>query len=262
MQQQSLEGRRAVITGGGRGIGRAIAIMFAQAGADVAVTARSDNEIKQVADEVTALGRCGVAITCDVTDPDSIKRMAEQAVEGLGGVDILINNAGFGYSHKLVNHPDDAWHDVIATNLTSIYYVTKALLPEIMKRESGGRIINIASIASKAGAKYMTAYTASKHGVLGFTRALAAELMTNKITVNAICPGYVDTPMTDKTIAGIQGFTGQSAEQARQYLEKLSPQNRLIESDEIAALSVYLASDIAYGITGQAINIDGGALPY
>lgn len=262
MQHQSLEGRRAVITGGGRGIGEAIALALAHAGAHVAVTARSENEINRVAEEVRALGCLGVPITCDVTKPDDITRMAEKAVAELGGVDILVNNAGYGYSHKLVNHPDDAWHDVLATNLTSIYYVTKSLLPEIMKRDSGGRIINIASIASKAGAKYMTAYTASKHGVLGFTRALAAELMTNKITVNAICPGYVDTPMTDKTVAGIVGFTGQSAEQARQYLENLSPQRRLIESEEIAALTVYLASDIAYGITGQAINIDGGALPY
>jgi NAD(P)-dependent dehydrogenase (short-subunit alcohol dehydrogenase family) len=261
MQNFSLNGRRAVITGGGRGIGRAIALAYARAGADVVVTARTDAEIKQVADEITAMGCKGAAITCDVTNPDDVKRMAAEAVEVLGGVDILVNNAGMGFSHKLDGHPDDAWHAVINTNLNSVYYVTKALLPAILQGKNG-RIINVASVAAKAGSKYLTTYTASKHGVLGFTRALAAELISKGITVNAICPGYVDTPMTDKTIAGIRGFTGMTEDQAKEYLEKLSPQNRLIEPEEVAALALYLASDIAYGITGQAINVDGGMLPY
>lgn len=261
MQDSPLQGRRAVITGGGRGIGRAIALAFARAGADIAVTARSSGEIERVADEVRGLGCRAVPVRCDVADPSEVQRMAGEVVGTLGGVDILVNNAGMGFSHKLLNHPDDAWHAVINTNLNSIYYVTKALLPAMMT-ERGGRIIMIASIASKVGSKYLTAYTASKHGVLGFTRALAAELVPQQITVNAICPGYVDTPMTDKTIAGIRGFTGMAEDQARETLEKMSPQNRLITSEEVAALALYLASDVAYGITGQAINVDGGMIPY
>jgi NAD(P)-dependent dehydrogenase (short-subunit alcohol dehydrogenase family) len=259
--QLTLEGRRALITGGGRGIGRAIALAFAQAGADVAVTARSVGEIEQVADEVRSMGRKAAPVLCDVTKPEDVARMAAQSVEALGGVDILVNNAGMGFSHKLLNHPDDAWHAVIATNLHSVYYVSKALLPSLSERDNG-RIINIASIASKVGSKYLTAYTASKHGVLGFTRALAAELVPQNITVNAICPGYVDTPMTDKTVAGIVGFTGMNADQARATLEKLSPQNRLITSEEVAALTLYLASDAAGGITGQSINLDGGMVMF
>jgi NAD(P)-dependent dehydrogenase (short-subunit alcohol dehydrogenase family) len=155
MMQLTLEGRRALITGSGRGIGRAIALAFAQAGADVAVTARSEGEITHVADEVKSMGCRGVAITCDVANPDDITRMAAQVVEALGGVDILVNNAGMAASHKMLGHPDELWHQVMAVNLNSVYYVTKALLPTLIERK-GGRIINIASIASKVGSRYTT----------------------------------------------------------------------------------------------------------
>src|SRR5690606_19593088 len=126
-----------------------------------------------------------------------------------------------------------------------------------MAAQGWGRIINIASIASKTGARYMSAYAASKHGVLGLTRAAAAELAGSGVTVNAICPGYADTPMTDATVANMQARSGMDEEQARAFLARTSPQNRLIEPDEVAALTVYLATDAARGITGQAINIDG-----
>jgi NAD(P)-dependent dehydrogenase (short-subunit alcohol dehydrogenase family) len=256
-----LAGRRAVVTGAGRGIGRAIALALTAAGTDVALCARSDAELEQVAEEVRALGRRALALPCDVTNPAAVARMAEEAAAGLGGIDILVNNAGAAASHKFVAHPDELWHHMLAVNLTSVYYVTKAFVPQMVAQRSG-RVITIASIAAKIGARYTAAYTASKHGVLGLTRALAAELVGYNITVNAICPSYVDTQMTDGSIANIVKRTGMSEAQARETLEKMSPQARLIAPGEIAALTVYLAQESSRGITGQAINVDGGAVMF
>jgi NAD(P)-dependent dehydrogenase (short-subunit alcohol dehydrogenase family) len=254
-----LGGKRAVVTGAGRGIGRAIALAFARAGADLAVTARTTSELEAICIDVETIGRKCVYIACDVVDPESVRAMAEAAFWGLGGLDILVNNAGNAESHKFLDHPDDLWHRMIAINLTSVYYVTKALAPRLVE-SNGGRIINIASTAARIGDKYVAAYTAAKHGVLGLTRSLAAELMQHNITVNAICPGFVDTPMTQASIANIVNRTGMSEADALAALERTSPQNRLIDPDEIAGLAVYLASDSSRGITGQAINVDGGAV--
>jgi 3-hydroxybutyrate dehydrogenase len=256
-----LFGRHALVTGASRGIGRSIALALAAAGADVALSARGQTELDQVAAEIRALGRQAIAIPCDVTNPDNVARMAETALASLGAVDILVNNAGAAASHKFLGHPDELWHQMLAVNLTSAYYVTKALVPQMVSRGTG-RIIMIASVASKMGARYIAAYTAAKHGVLGLTRALAAELVASGITVNAICPGYVDTPMTDGTIANMVARTKMSEAQAREALEQMSPQRRLIAPDEVADLAVYLASESARGITGQAISVDGGAIMY
>ena len=255
----TLAGRRAVVTGAGRGIGRSIALALAGAGADVAVTARTAAELEQLVRQVQAMGRQSVAISCDVTDTEQVQRMAKTEVEGLGGIDILVNNAGNAGSHKFLNHPDELWHRMLSVNLSSVYYVTKAFVPTLIDQR-GGRIINIASIASRVGGSYIAAYTAAKHGVLGLTRALATELLPYNITVNAICPGYVNTPMTDASVSNITAHTGMSEAQAREALEKTSPQHRLIEPEEVAALAVFLAQDISKGITGQAINIDGGGV--
>jgi NAD(P)-dependent dehydrogenase (short-subunit alcohol dehydrogenase family) len=255
----TLAGRRAVVTGAGRGIGRSIALALARAGADVAVTARTPVEIEQLVAEIRAMGRRSLAIPSDVTDSGQVKQMATTLIEGLGGVDILVNNAGNAGSHKFLNHPDELWHRMLAVNLTSVYYVTKAFAPGLIEQR-WGRIINIASIASRVGDKYIAAYTASKHGVLGLTRALAVELLPYYITVNAICPGYVDTPMTDASVSNIVARTGMPEAQAREALEKTSPQKRLIEPEEVAAIAVFLAQDINRGITGQAINVDGGGV--
>ena len=137
----------------------------------------------------------------------------------------------------------------------------KAFVQPMIEQQSG-RIITVASIASKVGAKYIAAYTASKHGALGLTRALAVELTPHNITVNAICPGYVDTPMTDASVANMVARTGMSEDQARQTLERMSPQNRLIQPEEVAAIAVFLAQESSKGITGQAINVDGGESVY
>lgn len=256
---QLLGGRRAVVTGAGRGIGRGIALALAGAGADIAVCARTMSELEQLAGEIRAMGRHSLAIPCDVTDPDAVRRMAHEALAGLGGVDILVNNAGAASSHKFIDHPDGLWHHMLAINLTSAYYVAKAFVPAMVAQRSG-RIINVASIAARTGSRYIAAYTASKHGVLGLTRALAAELVPYQITVNAICPGYVDTPMTQASVANIVARTGMAEAQARESLEKTSPQQRLIEPEEVAAVALFLAGDSSRGITGQAINVDGGAI--
>ena len=255
----TLAGRKAVVTGSSRGIGRSIALALARAGSDVAVTARSMPQLKELADQIRSQGRRSLAVSCDVTDPALVKQMASKVIEGLGGVDILVNNAGQAGSHKFLSHPDDLWHNMLSINLTSVYYVTKAFAPGMVEQR-WGRIINIASIASKRGDRYITAYTAAKHGVLGLTRVVARELLPYHITVNAICPGYVDTPMTESSIANLVARVGMTEAQARETLEKMSPQERLMEPEEVAALTVFLAQDISKGITGQAINIDGGAV--
>jgi 3-hydroxybutyrate dehydrogenase len=257
----SLLSRRALVTGAGRGIGRSVARALAAAGADVALSARSRDELEELAEELRGMGRRSLALPCDVTDSEQVARMAEALGAEWGGVDILVNNAGAAASHKFVGHPDELWHRLLAVNLTSVYYVTKALVPSMIAQR-WGRVITVASVAAKVGARYIAAYTAAKHGALGLTRALAAELVGYDITVNAICPGYVDTPMTDGSVANIVQRTGMSAEQARETLAKTSPQNRLIEPDEVAALAVYLAQDSARGITGQAINVDGGSVMF
>lgn len=249
--------RIAFITGAGRGIGEAIARAFAREGIRVVCAARTRDEIERVAFEIRAQGGNAIAVACDVTNPDSIADAVRQA----GDISILVNNAGIAESHKFLNHDDALWHRLIAVNLTGVYSVSKAVVP-MMVAAKWGRIINIASIASKVGARYVAAYTASKHGVLGLTRALAVELNSYNITVNAICPGYVDTPMTDHNIANMVARTKLPEDQVREILAKTSPQNRLITSDEVAHVALMLVGENARGITGQAINVDGGAVMF
>ena len=179
----------------------------------------------------------------------------------LGMITVLVNNAGAAASAKFPGHDDALWHQMIDVNLNSTYYVTKAVVP-MMIDANWGRIINIASIAAKVGGKYIAAYTAAKHGVLGLTRALAVELVAHNITINAICPGYVDTPMTDRSVANIAARTKMSAGDVRAALEGTNPQNRLITPEEVAAVAVMLVGEEARAITGQAINVDGGAVQF
>lgn len=254
-----LAGRRAVVTGAGRGLGRNIALALAAAGADVALTARTSADLEPLAAAIAAQGRRSLAVPADVTDPAQVARLAEQVGAAWGGLDILVNNAGTAASHKFLTHPDDLWHQMLLVNLTSVYYVTKAFLP-LLIGAGGGRIINIASTAARVGDRYVAAYTATKHGVLGLTRALAAELLPQAITVNAICPGFLDTPLTQTSIQNIVARTGLSEADARAALEQMSPQNRLIQPEEVAAVVVFLAQDSSRGITGQAINVDGGGV--
>lgn len=257
----SLTGRVALITGGSKGIGRAVALAMAEAGADVAICARKMADLEPVADAVRATGHRAFATVCDVTDAEQVNHLPATVGEALGSIDILVNNAGASESHKFVGHPDDLWARMLEINLTSVYRVCKAIVPGMIERK-WGRIITIASISSKVGARYVAAYTASKHGVLGLMRALAVELSPYHITVNAICPGYVDTPMTDANIASMMSRTGKSEVEVRKFLENTNPQNRLITPEEVAAVAVMLAGESARGISAQAINVEGGALTY
>ncbi len=258
----ALAGKRAVVTGASRGIGRSIALALAENGADVAVCARSHDDIEALAGEIKRMGRRSVAIACDVTDQQQVQaHLAGGVLGGFGGIDILVNNAGNAGSAKFLDHPDELWHRMLAINLTSVYYVTKAFARPLIEQRSG-RIITVASIASKVGGRYIAAYTAAKHGVLGLTRALAAEMLPYNVTVNAICPGYVDTPMTDANVANMIARIGWTEDRVRAELAKSNPQNRLIEPEEVANIAVFLALDASKGITGQAINLDGGGVVY
>jgi len=251
----------ALITGAGRGIGRSIALALAREGADVAVAARSEPEIAAVRREVEGLGRRGLACVCEVTDATQVARLVQNVQEALGPITILVNNAGMAASAKTTEMDDALWERILRVNLTGTYLCTKAVLPGLLHRGSG-RIINIASVGGKVGLLYSAAYCASKHGVLGFTRALALEVAGRGITVNAICPGFVETAMTDESIRRIVTKTGRTPDAARQALEELSPQKRLIQPEEVATVAVMLASPEARGIHGQAINVDGGAVMF
>lgn len=256
-----LKNRLALITGGGRGIGRAIAFAFAREGAGIAVAARTREQIEQVADEIN--NECGVetcALECDVVYAESVTRAFERVVKKLGrGPDIMVNNAGIVETAPFMKTDESAWQRHLAVNLTGTFHCTRAALPAMLER-GWGRIINIASIAGKTGAPYISAYAASKHGVLGLTRSLALEVAAKGVTVNAICPGYVDTDMTSRGIENISARTGKSSAEALEAIMKMSPQNRLVTAEEVAAVALLLASEEGGGINGQAINVDGGTV--
>lgn len=251
--------RVALVTGGGRGIGRAIALAFAREGAHVAVTARTGTELDAVAAEVRGLGRRALAVTCDVAERAQVDDAVRQVAGALGPVEILVNNAGMALAAKLLDTDDALWERHLRVNLTGAFLMSRAVLPGMLAAR-WGRIVNIASIAGRQGYPYVAAYTASKHGLLGLTRALAQEVVTAGVTVNAICPGYVATELTWASARNIQERTGRAFDEAVQSLAAFSPQKRLIEPEEVAALALLLASDEARGVTGQAWNVDGGAV--
>lgn len=256
-----LQDRIALITGGGRGIGRSIALAFAREGAGIVVAARTFTQVEGVAQEITdQFHSKALAIACDVSDVKSVEAMFARTAEFFGrGVDILVNNAGIAESAPIGKTDDELWDRHLAINLSGSFYCTRAALPAMAER-GWGRIINMASIAGKTGAPYIAAYSASKHGLLGLTRSTALELAAKGITANAICPGYVDTVMTTRGIENITRKTGRSAEEAMEAIRRMSPQNRLVTSEEVAALALLLASEEGGAINGQAINVDGGSV--
>ncbi len=252
-------GRRALVTGGGRGIGRAVARELSRAGVCVAVAARSRPEVDAVAAELCAAGARAVGFTADVSKAEAVAGLVRAAGEALGGLEILVNAAGVAPSAPLVKTSDDEWRAALETNLSGPFYAMRAALPAML--EAGwGRVVNVASIAGKTGYPYVSAYAASKHGLLGLTKCAALEVATRGVTVNAVCPGYVDTPMTDVSIARIVEKTGLPVAEIRRRLEESSPQKRLYTAEEVATLVVFLCSEAAGGINGQALSLDGGTV--
>ena len=253
----SLEGRGAVVTGGGRGIGAATASALAEAGCAVVLAARTEGEIRGLAASLRARGLAAAGVRCDVSDPESVTGLARSALREVGEVDILVNNAGFASSNPLHRVSLEEWERTFAVNATGTFLCTRAFLPAMVER-GWGRVVNVASVAGLTGAAYLSAYAASKHAVVGFTRAVAAEVEAAGVTVNAVCPGYADTPMTEATIRRIVEKTGMKAEEALERLVAGTPQRRLVAPEEVAHSVLSLCAEAAGGATGQAVVVDGG----
>jgi 3-hydroxybutyrate dehydrogenase len=254
-----MAGRVALVTGGGRGIGRAVVLDLAAAGASVAVAARTRAETDAVARAAVAAGAKAMAFSVDVADPASVRALFTDARAAMGDLDILVNGAGVAPSAPLVKTTDEQWRQAIDVNLSGVFYCLREALPSMTAR-GWGRVVNIASIAGKTGTPYIAAYAASKHGLLGLTKVAALEVAARGVTVNAVCPGYVDTPMTDESVRRIVEKTGVSAAEVRRRLEESSPQKRLYTAAEVSALVLFLCGDTAAGINGQALSVDGGTV--
>lgn len=262
--QEPLTGRGAVVTGGGRGIGAAIARALAAAGASVVVSARTAAEIEAVAAALRAEGARAWAVRADVTAEASVRELGAEATRLLAAagiaVDILINNAGDAVSAPLAKVTLAEWNRILAVNATGTFLCTREFASAMAAR-GRGRVVNIASTAGLEGGKYISHYAAAKHAVVGFTRSIALELKARGVTVNAICPGYVETPLTERTIENIRARTGLGRPDAIAAILKTTGQARLVTADEVAAAALRLCLDEAAGRTGETIIIDGGRAP-
>jgi NAD(P)-dependent dehydrogenase (short-subunit alcohol dehydrogenase family) len=252
---ETIEGRVALVTGGGRGIGRAIALALARAGARVAVAARSVPEIEAVASEIAALGKATAFVPLDVSDRVALARAPAEVAGRLGPVEILVNNAGIHASGPVHALPDATWDAVMAVNLTAPFLLARACLPSMYERRFG-RVVNVASVAGKIGLKYGAAYAAAKHGLIGLTRSLAVECARKGVTANAICPSWTETRMMEEAVAAIVSKTGRSAAEAREAMLRDNPLGRAATPEEVADVAVLLAGNGA--INGQAVHVDGG----
>lgn len=252
-----LSERVALVTGGGTGIGKAVARAMAQEGARVVIAARDGARLEAAARELRAEGHSVLAVPVDVRDRAGTRDCAATIRERWGHVDILVNNSGVSGMTPMDGEDDGLWHAIVDTNLTGVYLLTKEVL-NIMSDDGRGRIINMSSVLGKFGVPGYAAYCASKHGLIGFTRALALELVSRGITVNALCPGWVDTEMSRAGIEQIAAQQGTDPESFKQQALAAVPIRRFLDPEEIARFAVYLASDKASGITGQALNICGG----
>jgi 3-hydroxybutyrate dehydrogenase len=241
-----------LITGASRGIGEGIARRLAHGKYRIAVTGRSLDDLARVAKDTGA-----ISFACDLTDGSSLARTVQQIEATMGPIDVLINNAGLAESVSLADTTDDIWQRTFDLNVTAAFRLCRAIVPTMASR-GWGRVVNVASNAGLRGYSYTSAYCASKHAVVGLTRALAVEFARSGVTINAVCPGFVDTDMTQRSIARIAATTGRTAAQARTALEALSPQRRLMTVEEVAHAVAALIDDEAQGIHGQAIALDGG----
>lgn len=245
-----------LVTGASRGIGQAIARDLSSAGHVLALTARSRPQLEETA---AALPGRSLIIPADIADPDAVEKIFSEVEANLGPVEVLILNAGVSFGAPVHRTTDEIWETTLAVNLTAPFRCIRRAVPS-MKERGYGRIVVLGSVLSKTGAPYTAAYAASKHGVLGLVRAAAAELAGTGITTNAVCPGYVDTPMTEQSVERIIAHTGRTPEQARAALEKMQPIGRLIEQHEVVRVVRLLVDDEGGAINGQGINVDGGAV--
>jgi NAD(P)-dependent dehydrogenase (short-subunit alcohol dehydrogenase family) len=247
-----LEGRHALITGGGTGIGAACATQLHDAGAKISVMGRRLEPLEVVRRQVD-----GCAVQGDVTNSADIARSFDEARAANGPIDLLIVNAGIAESAPFHKMTRDSWDRIIAVNLTGAYECARAALPDLLASDNG-RLIFIASVASLRGVPYAAHYAASKHGLLGLARSLAAEYAKTSLTVNAICPGYVDTPMTDQSIARVSQITGRDEGQSRAAITNMNASGRLVDPDGIGRMVMTLCLPISRDINGAAITLDGG----
>jgi len=252
-----LNGKTALVTGGGTGIGKAIAESLCKNGAKVAILSRNLARIERTAAELSGLNHSVLPVQMDIRRKIDVRRAVAEVVSKLGVIHILVNNAGISALSLISDEDDSKWHDIIDTNLNGMYLITKEVLRQIPD-QSGGRIINISSVLGKFGVPGYTAYCTTKHGMIGFTRALALEVVRRGITVNTICPGWVDTEMATLGINETAALQGISPKEFKAQAVAAVPIRRFLEADEIADLVSYVASDAARGITGQAINLCGG----
>jgi NAD(P)-dependent dehydrogenase (short-subunit alcohol dehydrogenase family) len=247
-----LEGRHALITGGGTGIGASAATHLHAAGAKVTVTGRRKEPLERISGIVG-----GAAVQCDVTDRDQIARAFDDARSANGPIEMLVVNAGIAESAPFHKMTRESWDRIIATNLTAPFECAQAALPDLLASENG-RLVFVASVASLRGVPYAAHYAASKHGLLGLMRSLAAEYAKTNLTVNAVCPGYVDTPMTDQSVARVSEITGRSDEQSRAIITNMNASGRLADPDGIGTMIMTLCLPQSRDVNGAAITIDGG----
>ena len=250
----SLTGRHAVVTGGGRGIGLAIARGLLGHGATVTLLSRGRARLEKSA--ATLAGQVMIEVA-DVASPPQIADAFAAIIERSGPVDILINNAGQAISAPLGKTDFEFWQQLLAVNLTGTYLCSQQALPAMVKR-GFGRIVNVASTAGLTGYAYCTAYCAAKHGVVGFTRALAREIAKSRVTVNAVCPGYTETDIVRDAVANIRTRTGRSEDEAVATLVASNPQGRLVQPDEVANAVLWLCLPGSESVNGQSIGISGG----
>ena len=247
-----LQGRHALITGGGTGIGAAAAEQLHGAGAKLSLLGRRLDPLNAVANP---LG--GSAIQCDVTDADRIRAAFDEARAANGPIDLLVVNAGIAESAPFHKMTRESWNRIIGVNLTAAFECAQAAIGDLLKSDNG-RIVFVASVASLRGVPYAAHYAASKHGLLGLMRSLATEYAKTNLTVNAVCPGYVDTPMTDQSVARVSQITGRSEEDSRSAITNMNASGRLVDPDGIATLILTLCLPQSRDVNGAAITIDGG----